>query len=299
MNRDSEYRFSIVIPCHNEANFIADTLDSLSRQDTTSKYEVIIVDNNCTDETVKIARQYSTRVVTEKRAGVCWARQAGTQAARGEIIISTDADTLFSDNWLSVIDKTFKYNKKVIAVSGPCRYIDGPWWGKFYTHILFTISYIYSLIIGHPFYITATNTAFKKSAWQSYNTECMQGGDELDLLHNLRTKGRVQFLNRNPTYTSGRRLSRGLLYNIFVTFIFYYLGAYYLNKMFKRTIIGSAPAFRDKPNSLNANAVNIGFTTLVIVLLIGFMSLPQLRHFMSDNAQDTSTAFKGIVKDLI
>src|SRR5579862_4899909 len=98
MEQISTYRFSIIIPCHNEANFIADTLDSLNNQDTTVAFEIIVVDNNCSDETVTIAQRYGARIVTEQKAGVCFARQAGTQAAKGQIIVSTDADTIFSSN---------------------------------------------------------------------------------------------------------------------------------------------------------------------------------------------------------
>ena len=104
MNELEPCRFSIVIPCYNEADFIASTLESLTAQTFTKNYEIIIVDNNCTDDTVAIARRHGARVVSAQRPGVCSARQAGTKASHGEIIISTDADTIFSPNWLSNID---------------------------------------------------------------------------------------------------------------------------------------------------------------------------------------------------
>jgi formate hydrogenlyase subunit 3/multisubunit Na+/H+ antiporter MnhD subunit len=72
-----------------------------------------------------------------------------------------------------------------------------------------------------------------------------QGGDELDLLRKLRRRGRVVYDHANPTYTSGRRLTRGLVYNLFVTLFVHYLLAYSLNRLFRRRILGSAPAYRD------------------------------------------------------
>ncbi len=60
----------------------------------------------------------------------------------------------------------------------------------------------------------------------------------------MKKQGKIAFNNANPVYTSGRRLERGLTYNIFVTFLLYYLIAYYVNQLFNRTIIGSAPKFR-------------------------------------------------------
>jgi glycosyltransferase involved in cell wall biosynthesis len=290
----AEYRFSIVIPCFNEADFIAMTLESLAAQDTLAKYEVIVVDNNCTDDTVRIAHKHGARIVSEIRPGVCAARQAGTNAATGEIVISTDADTIFSPHWLSTIDADFTRDPKLIAIGGPCRYFDGPWWGKVYTHFLFSGSYLYCLIVGHPFYFTATNIAFKKSFWTGYNLTIMQGGDELDLLHRLRRQGKVRFNNRNPTYTSGRRLSNGLFYNIFVTFLFYYLGAYYLDKLFKRSIIGSAPAFRKTAQNTASRKLRQRQITAPILISSGLLSIAPLRLFISDNLKDITAVISKI-----
>ena len=299
MNKFEACRFSIVIPCYNEAEFIGSTLKSIKLQDTKEKYEVIIVDNNCTDETVAIARQYGARIIEEQNPGVCCARQAGTIAANGEIIISTDADTIFRSNWLSNIDRSFKNNSKLVAIGGPCRYVDGPWWGKVYTYFLFTAVYLYYLLTGHPFYVTATNIAFKKSAWNGYDMTSMQGGDELDLLHRLKRKGRVGFTNLNSTYTSGRRLNKGLAYNIFVSFLFYYLGEYYINKLFKRTIIGSAPAFRGERSGGLLTKLGVGVVTCFLFVYITSISTPTLRSFISDNIENTSNAALDLWRTLI
>lgn len=297
MNKRVRPRFSVVIPCYNEANFIADTLRSLKNQTTDESFEIIVVDNNCTDESASIAQSYGARVVYEKNPGVCWARQTGTKEAKGEIIISTDADTQFSSDWLEKIDSTFKNNDKILAVGGPCRYYDGPWWGSFYTHFLFSGSYLYQFISGHPFYITATNFAFKKSAWDSYEVNQMQGGDELGLLHDLKKKGKVSFNNTNPTYTSGRRLTKGLTYNIFVTFIYYYFGAYYLNKIFKRTVIGAAPAFRvDKSGGL-MDSINYLIISFSMLLFLAVLNSVPIRSFITDNFSDGIIVIRDDVRN--
>jgi len=237
-------RFSVVIPCYNEENYLGDTLASLKHQEFDGTFEIIVVDNNCSDSSQAIALEHRARVISEKRPGVCWARQAGTEAARGEIVISTDADTVFTSCWLTKLDKTFKRNENYIAVGGPCIYRSGPFWGKAYPKILFGAVYGYSKLFGHPFYITATNIAFKKSAWKGYDVNTPQGGDELALLRQLKKEGKVAFVMNNPVYTSARRLKRGLFYNIFVTLFYYYICGYYLDRIFKRTVIGPAPAYR-------------------------------------------------------
>ena len=291
-----KYRFSIVIPCFDEANYIGSALKSLKKQDTTAKFEIIVVDNNCSDMTAEIARSYGAKIIKESRPGVCYARQAGTNAARGEIIVSTDADTTFDRSWLRRIDEQFNKDNLLVAVGGPCRYSDGPWWGKVYTHFLFGGSALHTKITGHPFYLTATNIAFKKSVWTGYNLEITQGGDELDLLHRLRKQGRVKFNNSNPTYTSARRLEKGMFYNIFVTYLFYYLGAYYLDRMFNRPIIGSAPAFRQSGTQATRNRIALRSTLISVSVLAIIIISSHTRNFVVDNVNDTVAFVKDTVK---
>ncbi|MBO0805817.1 MAG: glycosyltransferase family 2 protein [Nocardiopsaceae bacterium] len=245
-------RFSIVIPAYNEAAFIGDCLDSLMRQDFGDPYEIIVVDNNSTDDTALIARSRGVTVVQEERQGVCWARQRGSEIATGEIIVSTDADTVYNREWLSRIDREFRGPQAPIAVAGPFRFLDAPWWGKVWTGVLFGYVYAASRATKRLPYIGAANVAFLKSAWPGYNTYATQGGDELDLLRNLQARGTVAYVHDNPVFTSSRRLSRGLAYNAFVTLFYYYALGYVLNRVACRTLVGMAPAFRAKANA-NAN----------------------------------------------
>ena len=87
-------RFSVVIPAYNEADYLPAALRSLRAQDFPGAVEVIVVDNGSTDGTADLARRLGARVVEEHAPGVCAARQRGTLAARGEIVVSTDADTV-------------------------------------------------------------------------------------------------------------------------------------------------------------------------------------------------------------
>ena len=268
MPEKSQPRFSVVIPAYNESQYIAKTLESLHEQDFVGDFEVIVVDNNSTDTTRDVAEGLGAKVIFEKRPGVCFARQAGTEAARGEIVISTDADTYFSRSWLSTIDKSFKKNDKIVSVTGPCRYMEGPIWATVYPYVLFgLVSAVYRLT-GRTIYASATNIAFKKSAWRGYNTLLTQGGDELDLIHNLRKEGRVVFNNGNPTFTSARRQARGFIYNFFVTFLFYYILEYYLNKIFKRRVLGSAPKFRNDYSPKILSLMNLSIISALIAIVI-------------------------------
>lgn len=268
-------RFSVVIPAFNEAAYLAATLDSLAHQDFTGNYEVIVVDNNCTDDTARVAAAYGARVVAEPQQGTCQARQAGSAASRGEIIVSTDADTTFPTSWLSTIEAAFTRYPACVAVAGPCSFTDAPWWGRLYPLVLFTVVRLVALVTGRVCYVTATNLAFRRSAWDGYDTRLTQGGDELDILRRLRRHGPVVFLRGNATRTSARRLRRGLLYNVLVTFLYFYVLGYLVNRLARRPLLLTAPAFRtDRVARPRATGRRIGIVASGLGLAVVVAATP-------------------------
>jgi glycosyltransferase involved in cell wall biosynthesis len=271
-------KFSIVIPCYNEARYVAAAVNSLRSQTFAGSHEIIVVDNNCTDETAEIARELGARVVCENNPGVCWARQKGTEESAGEIVISVDADTTYAPDWLAKIDRSFGADVRIVAVSGPCRYVGGPLWGRVYARILFGGVHLVYRMTGRTLYVTATNVAFRKKHWSGYDVNLTQGGDELNLLRDLRGKGRVVYDHTNPAYTSSRRLTRGVLYSFFVTLLMYYLLGYLLNRLFKRRVIGTAPAYRDDRSPLSCRLQAAGLVVLVGFLLL--LPFTQPRHYL-------------------
>ncbi len=108
---------SIIIPTFNEAVTIAKTLESILQQIDEKTDEIIIVDNNSTDNTCEIIKKYPVNLIHEKNQGVTFAREAGFNNAKGKIIIFTDSDCIVSNNWLSEIKKSF-LDKNTIALAG-------------------------------------------------------------------------------------------------------------------------------------------------------------------------------------
>src|SRR3990167_9148920 len=100
MKQTKQHYISVVVPAFNEEKYLSRCLESFKQQDyPKEKFEVIVVDNNSTDKTPKIAQSYEARLVGCQVRGVAVSRQAGGQAAKGEIIAGTDADTVVSTNW--------------------------------------------------------------------------------------------------------------------------------------------------------------------------------------------------------
>jgi len=278
------YRFSIVIPCYNEQAYLADAIRSLQQQEFDGEYEIVVVDNNSTDATAEIARSLGVRVETEAVPGVCNARQTGTEASSGEIVISTDADTTHPPDWLEKIDRNFRAGNDVVAVVGPCRYTDGPSWGRAFARALFGAVGLAYRATGRTYYVTATNIAFHRDRWSGYDLRLTQGGDELDVLRRLRSEGTVVYDKTNPTFTSGRRFTRGLAYNLFVSLFVFYLSAYFVNHMFGRRVLGTAPAYRDSRTTQPSRRFRVAAVAVLVGLsLLAFQKPREYVAHTADN----------------
>jgi len=284
------YRFSVVIPCYNEEAYLAEAIRSLHQQEFAGAYEIVVVDNNSTDATAEIARSLGVRVETEAVPGVCNARQTGTEASSGEIVISTDADTTHPPDWLAKIDRNFRAGDDVVAVVGPCRYKDGPHWGRGFARALFGAVGLVYAATGRTYYVTATNIAFRRDRWSGYDLRLTQGGDELDVLRRLRAEGTVVYDKSNPTFTSGRRFTRGLAYNLFVSLFVFYLSAYFINHLFGRRVLGNAPAYRD-----SRAAPSRRFRVVAVGLLVGLslFAFQKPREYVAHTADNVVHYVQG------
>lgn len=90
---------SIVIPAYNAANFLSETIESVLSQ-TYQNWELIIVDDESTDATAGIAKNYAEkdsriRYVFQTNQKMASARNAGIRQAAGKYVAFLDADNLF------------------------------------------------------------------------------------------------------------------------------------------------------------------------------------------------------------
>lgn len=115
----SKFKVSVVIPAYNEEKHLGACLLSLKRQ-TIPPDEVIVVDNNSTDQTAHIARSYGARLIHESVQGISAARNTGFDAATGDIIARTDADTIVHYDWIERIHLHFGTGTQ--ACTGACYY---------------------------------------------------------------------------------------------------------------------------------------------------------------------------------
>jgi glucosyl-dolichyl phosphate glucuronosyltransferase len=105
---------SVVISTYNRCSLLARALESLQHQDSGDvSYEVLVVDNNSTDETRNVAQTLMGespgrfRYIFEPKQGLSYARNAGIAGARAEVVAFTDDDVRVSSNWVSGIKAGF------------------------------------------------------------------------------------------------------------------------------------------------------------------------------------------------
>jgi poly-beta-1,6-N-acetyl-D-glucosamine synthase len=109
---------SVVVPTYNEGKVIKARIDNLlSQHYPLDKFEIIIVDSGSKDNTANIGKEYekrfsNIRVIEEgKRNGKASAINLGSRHARGEIVIVTDANSIFDDNALKEIAPHFSHTE--------------------------------------------------------------------------------------------------------------------------------------------------------------------------------------------
>jgi cellulose synthase/poly-beta-1,6-N-acetylglucosamine synthase-like glycosyltransferase len=110
---------SILVPAFNEAEVIAKALSSLSGGDYPS-HEVIVVDDGSTDGTGELVEGLGlpgVRLVRQPNSGKAAALNAGLAVAKGEVIVTVDADTVFEEDTLRRLVEPFA-DPGVGAVAG-------------------------------------------------------------------------------------------------------------------------------------------------------------------------------------
>lgn len=95
--------YTIIIPAFNEEQLLPDTLAALGKamRGISMPGQVVVVDNNSTDDTARIAERWGARVVFEPLNQISRARNAGAAVADTPFLVFIDADTQVSGQLLS------------------------------------------------------------------------------------------------------------------------------------------------------------------------------------------------------
>ncbi len=180
-------KITVVIPVYNEEKYIKQCLESLKTQEVAPD-EIIIVDNNCTDNTLLVVKEFNMRVVSEKKQGIAAARNAGFNAAQYDIIARTDADARLPSNWIKKIKEDFE-DVSIDAIGGPIVYLKTPFQSTWYSNMFY---YLLNIVQGHHTLI-GSNLALRKEIWEKVKDEVCtndsQVHEDADLAIHIHKKG--------------------------------------------------------------------------------------------------------------
>lgn len=193
-------KISVVIPVYNEAAGLSACLDAIERQ-TVEPYEVIVVNNNSSDNTAEVAGSYDfVKLLNEPKQGVVYARDRGFDAARGDIIARIDADSHVAPDWIAQIQHIFSTDRTVDALTGRIEY-----YGLLVPQLLSKIDLIcrrhLAKTLGKDVAIQGANMAMRRLAWQNVRkVVCKTGGlhEDHDLAVHLTDQGRKVIFHEAP-----------------------------------------------------------------------------------------------------
>ncbi len=202
-------KISVIIPVHNEEKYLENCLRHIFKQDE-KPAEIIIIDNNSSDNSIKIAQKYPVKIVKEKKQGAVFARNRGFDEANSELIARCDADTLVPPDWIKRIKNNFENNKKAVALSGPSFFYDLPFnlLTLFLTRVYFRALW---LIQNKKHTLIGPNMVIKKTIWKKIKKEvCLNEKvvhEDIDLaIHINKNGGEIIYDDKLIVAISGRRI---------------------------------------------------------------------------------------------
>lgn len=191
---------SIVIPVYNEQRYLNACLASIARQSQPPD-EVILVDNNSTDDSVKIAKKYKfVQLLYEKKRGVVFARNCGFNAAKSKIICRIDGDVILPSNWVSKIKKFYSNptnENTALSGSGNFRNVRCP---RFHGWVLDQIAFKSNRVLLGHYIMWGSNCAFPKALWPEIKSKvCVRSDihEDLDIAIHLHQQGTPIVFDQN------------------------------------------------------------------------------------------------------
>lgn len=160
-------KVSVIIPCYNAQNTISRCLNGLIAQDYSS-YEIIAVDDNSNDETVKILESFpEIRIIRNKdNRGPAFSRNLAVKESSGEIILLIDSDSLVDDAQLISKHVSAHSDTTAHVIGGGIKGIGRGWVANAdnYSHWFLNIPYSSNRVKTH---LVTNNMSIKKHVFES------------------------------------------------------------------------------------------------------------------------------------
>ncbi len=187
---------TVIIPCRNEEKSLPALLDDISDQDYPDDLlEVIVIDDNSSDNTFRLAGEYTgikgLRVIRNNGSGKKEALRCGIGRASAELIITTDADCRAGRKWISTLASFYQQHQPDFII-GPVRISGGKGFPGRFQELEFMG--LQGVTAGTAFEGNATmcngaNIAFTREAYYKNAHKLhpeIPSGDDIFLLHSIK-----------------------------------------------------------------------------------------------------------------
>jgi len=195
---------SVVIACRNEEEQLPQLLKNLSDQNYPPHlYEVIVVNDNSTDQTFNIASSFtgscSFKTINNKGTGKKKALGTGINTATGKLIITTDADCKMEKEWIRTIVSFYEKEKPGLIICPVQLESSQGFFGKFQELEFLSLQGITAGTAnrGNGTMCNGANLAFEKESYLKHAGNLhpeIATGDDIFLLHSLKKDPQVKIL---------------------------------------------------------------------------------------------------------
>ena len=203
---------SVLICTYNREKYIGNLLESIAANDLAkSEYEIVLVDNNCTDNTKGVCEAFAVankdvrfRYCVEPEQGLSAARNKAIKEAAGDVLLYVDDDALVDSWYLRTVAEYLAQHPEISAIGGPIIPLyetEEPKWMTHYTKELLC-GYLYFGDKEHSFpgdrYPGGGNAAYRAEVFQQvglFNTDLgrkgdgLMGSEEKDIFDKMKARG--------------------------------------------------------------------------------------------------------------
>ena len=183
-------KVSVVVCTYNGGRFIRETCEALEKLDYPN-FEVIIVSDGSTDDTLKIVSEFEFEVIAVENGGLSRARNLGLNRAQGEIVAYLDDDAYPDQHWLKYLAWSF-LGSKHDGIGGPnFPPPDDDFWALCVAHSPGGPNHVL-LADDLAEHIPGCNMAFRKSALErvgGFDREFRIAGDDVDVCWKIQEYG--------------------------------------------------------------------------------------------------------------
>lgn len=200
---------SFIIPCYNESKNIKKCIWAIEleiERHPEVACEIIVVDNNSTDDTSQIALRTTAKVIFEKEKGVVNARNAGYKEAKYAYLANIDADNIVPKGWLDIALKTIQ-KPNTSAVSGPLWYSGAPIYINAGGKVFYLLARVCHHLVGPT--IQGGNYMIKKEVldkMNGYDTSFHFYGEDTKTAQLASKYGKVRLIPDLQIYSDPRRI---------------------------------------------------------------------------------------------